>query len=152
VKSVADFLERLMGLWTEPIGTDEEARASFGSLYADPVQVNGADLALADLIARARLVQAAFGDLNAEIVEQVSTPESVVVGFYLRGRHVGPWVGPLGTVPPTGLAVSVRTTDILTVRDGLVTGIWVVADELSLLMQLDAVALRPAPGPAPRTE
>jgi hypothetical protein len=36
----------------------------------------------------------------------------------------------------------VRTTDILTVRDGLVTAIWVVADELGLLMQLDAVALR----------
>jgi hypothetical protein len=34
----------------------------------------------------------------------------------------------------------VRTTDILTVRDGLVTGVWVVADELGLLMQLDAVA------------
>jgi hypothetical protein len=57
-----EFLERLMGLWTEPIGTDEAARASFGSIYADPVEVNGTDITLAQLIARARMVQSAFAE------------------------------------------------------------------------------------------
>jgi hypothetical protein len=36
----------------------------------------------------------------------------------------------------------VRTIDVLTVTDGLISAIWVVADDLGLLRQLDAV--RPA--------
>ena len=136
---VADFLNRLMGLWAEPIGPDDEAWAAFGSVYADPVTINGDDVPLADLIARVRTVQGALGDITAEIVEEITTPRGIVVGFYLRGRHIGPWVGPLGTVQPTGRLVSVRTTDILRVEAGLVTAIWVVADELGLLLQLDAV-------------
>jgi len=35
----------------------------------------------------------------------------------------------------------VRTIDVLTVSGGLVTAIWVVADDLGLLVQLDAARL-----------
>jgi len=59
----------------------------------------------------------------------------------MRGRHVGPYASPLGTIPPTGGEVEVRTIDVLTVEDGLVSAIWVVADDLGLLAQLDAITL-----------
>ena len=143
---MADLLDRLFALWIEPVPpADEAARAAFGSVYADPVRVNGTDLPLEDLVARARAIQGALTELDVEIVDRVETPDRIVVGFYLRGRQVGRWVGPLGAVPPTGRQVAIRTTDILTVRAGVVTDIWVVADDLGALMQLDAVALRPAP-------
>jgi SnoaL-like polyketide cyclase len=64
-----------------------------------------------------------------------------VVAFVMRGRHVGPYASPLGTVGPTGRDIAVRTIDVLTVVDGLVTAIWVVADDLGLLLQLDAARL-----------
>jgi hypothetical protein len=35
----------------------------------------------------------------------------------------------------------VRTIDVLTVTDGLISAIWVVADDLGLLRQLDAIRL-----------
>jgi len=44
-------------------------------------------------------------------------------------------------VAPTGRVVRTRVIDVLTVRDGLITGIWMVADELGALIQLDAVRL-----------
>jgi hypothetical protein len=64
-----------------------------------------------------------------------------VVAFEMRGRHVGPYASPLGTVAPTGRDIAVHAIDVLTVVDGLVTAIWVVADDLGLLLQLDAARL-----------
>jgi hypothetical protein len=36
-----------------------------------------------------------------------------------------------------------RIIDILTLTDGLISNIWMVADELGALVAIDAVALRP---------
>jgi hypothetical protein len=76
-----------------------------------------------------------------ELVDRVETPDRLVIGFLMRGRHVGPLETPLGTVEPTSRAIEARTTDILTLRDGLITDIWVVSDELGVLLQLGAVRL-----------
>ena len=67
-----------------------------------------------------------------------------MIGFRMHGRHVGPLETPLGVVPATGREVEVRTIDILTVRDDVVTDVFVVADELGRLVQLGAVTLVPA--------
>jgi hypothetical protein len=115
----SSFLDRLLDLWVEPIG-DETA---FGAVYADPVRVNGATLTVADLVGRARAVQAAYSDVAFEVVDRVETADKIVVGFHMRGRHTGPLATPLGTVPPTGRTVETRVTDILTVNEGLVTDI-----------------------------
>jgi len=128
----SEFLTRLLDLWVAPVGDE----AAFGAVYADPVQVNGTPLTTADMVARARALAGAYSDVEFEVVDEVETADKLVVGFRMRGRHTGPLTTPLGTVPPTGRVAETRAVDILTVRDGLVTDIWVVSDDLSTLLQL----------------
>ena len=135
------LLERLLPLWTEPVDGRGDPEAAFGEVYADPVAVNGTEMSLAALVARARSLQQAFDQLGMDILDTVETPDRVVVAFEMRGRHVGPYASPLGTVAPTGRDIAVRTIDVLTIAGGLVTAIWVVADDLGLLRQLDAARL-----------
>jgi hypothetical protein len=136
-----DLLERLLPLWTQPVDSRDDAVAAFRTVYADPVVVNGAEMTVADLAGRARSLQQAFDGLGMEILDTVEASGRVVVAFLMRGRHVGPFVSPLGTVTPTGREIEVRTIDVLVVRDGLVRAIWVVSDDLGLLRQLDAAKL-----------
>ena len=75
------------------------------------------------------------------ILDTVETPDRVVIAFLMRGRHVGPFVSPLGTVAPTQRDIEVRTIDVLTVTAGVISAIWVVSDDLGLLRQLDAAKL-----------
>jgi predicted ester cyclase len=135
------LLERLVPLWTDPVDGRGDPEAAFGEVYADPVVVNGTEMSLTALVARARSLQQAFDQLGMDILDTVETPDRVVVAFEMRGRHVGPYASPLGTVGSTGRDIAVRTVDVLTVVDGLVTAIWVVADDLALLRQLDAARL-----------
>jgi SnoaL-like polyketide cyclase len=76
-----------------------------------------------------------------QILDIVETQDRVVVAFLMRGRHVGPFASQLGTVAPTGRDIEVRTIDVLVVAGGLITDIWVVADDLGLLRQLGAARL-----------
>jgi uncharacterized membrane protein YfcA len=69
---------------------------------------------------------------------------SVVVGFVSSFLGIGDGVMQvplLGTVAPTGRPVEIRTIDVLTIADGVITALWVVSDELGTLTQLDAVGL-----------
>jgi hypothetical protein len=136
---MASFLDRMLRLWVEPLGDDAAGR--FGSLYADPVRVNGTPLSVADMVARARALQGAYSDVEFDVVDELETADKIVVGFRMRGRHTGPLATPIGTVQPTGRLVENRVTDILTRTDGLITDIWMVADDLGALVQLDAVRL-----------
>jgi predicted ester cyclase len=138
---VIDLLERLLPLWTQPVDARDDAVSAFRTVYADPVVVNGAEMPVVDLVSRARSLQQAFDGLSMQILDTVETPDRVVVAFLMRGRHVGPFVSPLGTVAPAGREIEVRTIDVLVVRDGLVHAIWVVSDDLGLLRQLDAAKL-----------
>lgn len=118
------LLERLLPLWTEPVDGRGDPEAAFGEVYADPVVVNGTEMSLTALVARARSLQQAFDQLGMDIMDTVETPDRVVVAFEMRGRHIGPYSSPLGTVPPTGRDIAVRTID-----------------DLGLLRQLDAARL-----------
>jgi predicted ester cyclase len=135
------LLERLLPLWTEPVDGRDDPEAAFGEVYADPVVVNGGEMSLTALVARARALQQAFDRLGMVILDTVETADRVVVAFEMRGRHVGPYSSPLGSVAPTGREIAVRTIDVLAVSGGLVTAIWVVADDLGLLRQLGAARL-----------
>ena len=142
-----------MRLWTEPVGTNEDAVAAFAEVYTDPVCLNGADVPLTDLVERARALQRAFADLSVEIIDEVEVPGRLVVVFLQRGRHAGPLALPLGEVAPTGRAVEVRTIDVLSITEGRISKVHVVADNLGLAMQLGAVApLRGASSGAPAAE
>jgi len=138
---VIDLLERLLPLWAQPVDSRDDAVAAFRTVYADPVVVNGAEMPIADLVSRARSLQQAFDGLSMEILDTVETPDRVVVAFLMRARHVGPFASPLGTVAPTQREIEVRTIDVLTLTAGVVSAIWVVADDLGLLRQLGAVTI-----------
>jgi hypothetical protein len=144
---MTSLIDRLLRLWVEPLPEGAAAEAAFRELYTDPVVVNGAELSVSDLVARARSLQGAFEGFHTEVVDRVEAPGRAVVAFLMRGRHTGPLSTPLGTVAPTGRVVVIRTIDVLTVTDGLVSNIWVVSDELGLLGQLDAVTLAQTPPP-----
>jgi hypothetical protein len=134
-------LERLLNLWTDPPGDRADAVAAFRAVYADPVPVNGTPMSAADLVERARAIHRTYDGLHIELVHRVQTNDRTVIGFFMRGRHVGPLDTPLGSVAPSGKEVAIQVTDILTIREGLVTDVWMMANDLRLLMQLGAVRL-----------
>jgi predicted ester cyclase len=134
-------LERLFRLWTEPVAETPDAVAAFRELYTDPVSVNGVDMPLVDLVERARASQRAFADLRMEVIDEVTAPGKLVIVFLQRGRHVGPLALPLGDVPPTGREIEVRTIDVLSISGGRISAVQVVPDNLTLAIQLGAVAL-----------
>jgi ketosteroid isomerase-like protein len=139
--NVTTLPDRLLDLWQEPVDERDDPGAAFRELYADPVSINGTPTPVSALVERARTLQRAFEGLTTEVVDQVETPNRVVIVFYMRARHAGPLVTPIGTVAATGGTIEIRTIDVLTIRDGLITALWVVSDELGMLNQLDAIRL-----------
>jgi hypothetical protein len=134
-------VDSMMKLWSEPLpDSDQEAEAAFRELYTDPVVVNGAELTAADLVARARAVHRTFERRDNEVLDVVQTENKVAVAFRMSGRHVGPFATALGPLPPAGDRLEIRVIDILTLSDGKVSQIWMVADELGALVAADAVA------------
>ena len=134
-------VDAMMRLWSEPLPeSDEEAAAAFRELYTDPVVVNGTELTAVDLVARARAVHRTFDRRDNEILDLVQTENKVAVAFRMSGRHVGPLATTLGPLPPGGGQLELRVIDILTLTDGRVSRIWMVADELGALVAADAVA------------
>ncbi len=119
----------------------DDAEADFRAVYAHPVVLNGTEVPVAALVDRARSLQRAFDRLDMQILDTVETPDRIVIAFLMRGRHVGPFSSPLGTVAPTQRDIEVRTIDVLTVTAGVISAIWVVSDDLGLLRQLGAAAL-----------
>ena len=135
-------VERLLRLWTDPLPSDDESSAAvFGELYADPVTVNGASLTAADLVGRARVLQSALEQPEREVLAVADAGNSVAVAFRLAGRQVGPLDTPAGRVPATGLWVDVRIIDVLTLTDGRITEIRMVADWLPALVAAGALRI-----------
>jgi hypothetical protein len=100
-------IDAMMQLWSEPLpDSEEEAAARFRELYTDPVEVNGAALSAADLVARARAVHRTFDRRDNEILDVVQDGTRVAVAFRMSGRQVGPFNTTLGPLPPTGTAWS----------------------------------------------
>jgi hypothetical protein len=134
-------IDELMGLWATPPATDDAALALVRSLYTDPVVINGARFTAVELVARIRALQDACSDLRHEVIERVDTPGKLAVAFVLRGVHTGPLETPLGPVAATGRPFEARVIDVLTLVDGRIAVITMVADELGRLLSLGAVRL-----------
>jgi ketosteroid isomerase-like protein len=140
---VAFDVERLLRLWSDPLPVDDGAAvAAFQELYADPVTVNGTPMSAADLVDRARAVQHALAPVRGEVLSVVEQGDRVAVAFRMGGRQIGTWTTSAGPVPATGRELWLRVIDVLTVADGRITDVVVVADELGDLVSLDAVRLR----------
>ncbi len=134
-------MERLVGLWTRVPSGDAKDEAAFREVYTDVVTLNGTQTAVADLVERYRMVHAAFVDLDIEVLDRTELPGTLAVVLRQQGRHVGPLPTPFGTLEPTGRTFDVPGIDVLTVQDGRISRIWVVADELGRLTQLQALTL-----------
>jgi predicted ester cyclase len=136
-----DLVTRLFTLWDDVPGAEDAAQAAFRELYTDPVRINGVDMAVAELVRRARSMSAALADRTTEILSVVTDGDRTAVAFRLHGRHVGAMDTPLGPVTGTGDPVSMQVIDVLTLRDGRIAEIWMVADMLGLLARIGAVHL-----------
>jgi ketosteroid isomerase-like protein len=133
--------DQLMGLWADPPADDATALAALRALYTDPVQINGTTMTARDLLARVRGMQRAYSGLQHELVDRVETADKLVVAFRLRGTHTGPLATPFGELAATGRPFTVRVIDILTLIDGRISEVTMVADELGQLAALDALRL-----------
>jgi len=142
---MADFVEAVMALWQNPPSDADAAERAFAELYTDPVPVNGTPFTCAALAARAQALNRAFEGLGHRILERVEIPGKLVIAFLMTGKHVGPLPTALGEVPATGRDVAIRTIDVLTLTEGRISEVVVVADELGLLTGINAVALTTAP-------
>jgi hypothetical protein len=133
-------VERLLRLWTDPLPADDAAAADvFRELYADPVTVNGVAVTAADLVARARVLQAAFERPEREVLAVADAGASVAFAFRLAGRQIGPLDTPAGRLPPTKARIEVRIIDVLTLSGGLITEIRMVADWLPAFVAAGAL-------------
>jgi hypothetical protein len=136
--------QALLGLWAVPPDDRPDPEAAFAAVYTNPVLINGTPMSVPDVVQRARDLHSAFSDLSTEVVDQVQTPGKLAIAFRQTGRHTGPWRTPLGEVPATGRTVHGLGIDILTITDGRISEIWVLADELQRLMQTAAVSVAKA--------
>ena len=94
---------------------------------------------LTELVERARMLQTALDAMGYRILQRVHSPGRLAVAFILSGRHVGPLVTPAGTIAPTGRSIEIPTIDVLEFSDDLIDTVWVVSDQLGILLQTGAL-------------
>ena len=134
-------VEALLDLWTEPPADPVVAAEAFRTLYTDPVVVNGATLSADDLVARARALRQTFQPLGREVLDVCDAGDKLAVAFRMSGRQVGPLATTAGVLAPTGQEIALRVIDILTLTDGRISAITMVADELGALAAIGAARL-----------
>jgi predicted ester cyclase len=134
-------VEALLDVWTQPYASPADAVQAFGRLYHDPVVVNGAPISAGDLVSRARALQSTFQDLHREILDVCDAGAKVAIAFRLGGLHSGPLRTSVGMLPPTGQQIWLRVIDILTIVDGRISDIVMVADEAGALAAAGAITL-----------
>jgi len=139
-----DLVARLFTLWDDLPPSDDAARGAFLGLYEDPVRINGTSMAVDELVRRARMLGTALRERSTEVLSVVPTPDQVAVAFRIHGLLTGPLETPLGPVTSAGEPVTMQVIDVLTLRGGRISEIWMVADQLGLLTRLGVVTLTPA--------
>ena len=137
----SDPIERLLNTWMHPPPDDTAALAALRQLYTDPVEINGVATSAVDLLERLRMMHRTYTGLRHELLDRAETPDRLVIAFRMHATHTGP----LGEVAATGRSVQVRVIDVLTLTEGRISRVVMVADDLALLHGLNAVALSPPP-------
>ncbi|CAO5251296.1 ester cyclase [Frankia sp. AgKG'84/4] len=138
-----ELVRNLLELWFTPPTGATDLDFGFRRIFADPVRVNGTPIPVAALADQVRGLHTAYEGLVAEVSLQVPTARGVALAFEMRGLHVGPLPTPIGTLQATGRMVRVPTMEVLTIEDGRITALHVIADELVLLRDLGALPSAP---------
>ena len=82
----------------------------------------------------------AFPDYLISITEQVAEGDKVATVWNISGTHLGEWMSPMGTVPPSGQRVTYTGTTTLRVTDGKIADvIGSNHDHLGVLQQMGVV-------------
>jgi hypothetical protein len=134
------LVTRLLRLWDD-LPPDESAEAAFGALYTDPVVINGSPMTVRDLVARARVTAGALAERSTEILSEVVTDDATAVVFRIHARHVGPLPTPLGEVRGSGERITLQVIDVLHLRHGRISELWMVGDYLGALGASGAFSL-----------
>jgi predicted ester cyclase len=134
-------IEGLLAVWSEEPGSEAEAAAALSAFYTDPVVVNGTPITIPDLVTRGAALRASFTDLRREILDVCESGDKVAVAFRMSGRQTGVLTTGAGPLAPTGQEITLRIIDILTLTDGRISSLWMVADEMGALAAIDAVRL-----------
>ena len=134
-------IEALLDLWTRLPVDPAEAAAVFRTLYTDPVIVNGATLGADDLVVRATRCSGP----SPRSAGRCSTSATPATRWPWRSgspdARSGRWGTAAGVLPPTGQDIALRVIDILTLTDGRISEITMVADELGALAAVGAARL-----------
>jgi ketosteroid isomerase-like protein len=78
----------------------------------------------------------AFPDAKYERLNAFESGNTAIDEGYFVGTHTGSLRGPAGEIPATGKSVRVRSCDIATVENGLVTSHRFYYDQLGFMSQL----------------
>ncbi|MCA1006143.1 ester cyclase [Rhodococcus hoagii] len=81
------------------------------------------------------ILESAFPDFRLVVRDRIVQGDVVVTHATFVATHTGDFLG----IPATGRRIEFDEVLIMRVRDGLITEVWALADELSLLGQLGAI-------------
>ena len=70
----------------------------------------------------------------------------------MSGRRIGPLATSAGSPAPTGRHLELRVIDVLTLTDGRISDVWMVADWLTALTAAGVVQLSDGVTPSARTD
>jgi predicted ester cyclase len=73
----------------------------------------------------------AFPDMHITIEHIVAENNLVMVFLSGSGTHKGQFHG----IPPTNKPVNIRSADLYKIENGIITGQWIIVDQLNLLKQ-----------------
>lgn len=112
--------------------SEETARELLGDDFIDRSPIGNFSPDKKGVIEMHKMLFDAFGDLKAEIHDQVAEDDRVATRKTFRGKHSGDFMG----VPATGRTVEIGVIDILRVRDGKLVEHWCQVDFAGLMGQI----------------
>jgi hypothetical protein len=86
------LLDRLLGLWQEPVDKRDDPEAAFRELYADPVSINGTPMPVSSLVDRHARCSAPSTAGRPRSSTHAETPDRVVIAFCMRAGRLRPGI------------------------------------------------------------
>ena len=117
---------------------------SLGEFVAEDVVVNGEPVGLAGYREGLAAVVAAFPNYQWRIDHLIAEGDWLAARFADSGTHRGTFLG----VPPTGKAIETQEFAFYRLEGGKIVEVWVTADDLATLQQLQSRSEPPQLGDA----